>query len=338
MEGVMEKYWVQFPQGQDPMLMDESQISERLVAGGPEFMVSKFNLSGGWQKPSDLGFCSHPEQQDLKGDNSLPPTQEDDTCSGSDVGQVVTLDLATDDDQRRGLESVSSLSENSFKGMPLSALGPAIAKLDEEAELCAAAFRKTATNAVAVVLQAGRALLAAKAKVSHGEWGTWLKHNVPALSHDRANRYMKVARQIPHVRNLKKIPTVNQLYLATGVIKAPSTVPRKMTSMPHLNSDTALEFCDLRRFESFREFIQQVKPRVTAGGMPHERITQLIAEIELILALLREIQAHLGKAETGPPSPPAPLSDGASRPARKRARPRHPSAQAPGPSTQPTTE
>jgi len=227
------------------------------------------------------------------------------TSSACGTGQLVVMEPASIDTHDH--EAMPAVCGKSYESMPLSDLGPAIAKLHEGAEQCSASVRKVVENALAFVLEAGKALQAAKDKVHHGEWGSWLQQHVPALSHDRANRYMKAAREIPHVRNLDKIKTVRQLYISTGVVKEPSKGGRKKAAAPVLDRDTALAPADfVSRFRALRLFLEHAKPRLLAGEMPLAEVTEMAGEVEAILALFRDLQGHLEKPPASPSPPSAP--------------------------------
>lgn len=235
------------------------------------------------------------------------------TNSACETGQLVVMEPPSAANQ--DLESVPAISETSYKSMPLSDLGPTIAKLHEGAEQCSASVRKVVENALAFVLEAGKALQAAKERVPHGQWGSWLLQHVPALSHDRANRYMKAAREIPHVRNLDKIKTVRQLYVCTGVLKEPAKGGRKKAVAPVLDRDTALAPADfVSRFRALRLFLENAKPRLLAREMPLAEVTEMAGEVEAILALFRDLQGHLEKPLVNLPPTSTPPSLPTARP------------------------
>ena len=79
----------------------------------------------------------------------------------------------------------------------------------------------TVQQSVETVIATGNALLEARRRCSHGEWGPWQKQHLPGIPPSRISRYLAAAEEIPHVRNLDAIKTVRQLYIACGVIKTP---------------------------------------------------------------------------------------------------------------------
>ncbi|MEI8310962.1 MAG: DUF3102 domain-containing protein, partial [Verrucomicrobiota bacterium] len=272
-----EEYWVWFVESKNSQKMSGAEISALLIPEGPSLMLMKSDNTGGWQAPSYFGFRSQSGQRNLKRKKTILPAPEPATNSPCDAGQLVISEPVSPD--KHDHESVSAVCGKSYESMPLSDLGPAIAKLHEGAEQCSASARKVVENALAFVLEAGKALQAAKDKVHHGEWGSWLRQHVPALSHDRANRYMKAAREIPHVRNLDKIKTVRQLYISTGVVKEPAKGSAKKSTAPALDRDTALAPADfVSRFRALRGFLEHAKPRLLAGEMPLAEVTEMAGE------------------------------------------------------------
>ena len=164
-----------------------------------------------------------------------------------------------------GVEEVSLTSvaaplflECKYAGLTLKELGPAIARLHQGAEGLIVATKVAAKGALQCALQAGGALLLAKDGVPHGEWMSWLRQNVQGLSSDQATRYMKLAREIPHVRNLDQLKTIRAAYIATGVVKESGKKGRKREPAPVLDRETALTPSDfLSRFRSLRVFLEQ---------------------------------------------------------------------------------
>ena len=194
---------------------------------------------------------------------------------------------------------------NNYAGLTLDELGPAIERLHRGAEGFIRCTKAAAASALQCALEAGGALLLAKDKVPHGEWGAWLRQNIPGLSPDQATRYMKLAREIPHVRNFDHIGTIRQAYVAAGVIKRPAKGGGKKAVTPVLDRDTALAPADFAsRFRSLRVFLEHAKPRLLASEMPRDEGVQMAAEVELILSLLRDIQGHVSKSPVTPPLPP----------------------------------
>ncbi|MEI6033295.1 MAG: DUF3102 domain-containing protein [Verrucomicrobiae bacterium] len=298
-----EEYWVYLVESKKNQKMNEADILPLLVPEGPKFMLMKSDQTGEWQKPSYFGFCNQGEQRDLKRKKNILQAPELATNSPCDSCQPAISETTSPD--KHDHQSVPAVCGKSYESMPLCDLGPAIAKLHQEAKQCSASIRKVAENALEFALEAGKGLLAAKEKVPHGEWGPWVHEHVPGLSSDQAIRYMQLARNFPHVRNFDQIQTIRQAYLAVGIMKEPGKKGRKKPSSPVLR-DTALRPADFgSRFRSWREFIEQVKPRLLARDMPSEEGVPMVKEVEVILSLLREILEHLGKRLVTPPSPPS---------------------------------
>lgn len=174
--------------------------------------------------------------------------------------------------------------------MPLEELSAKISKLHDEAKKFAGIITQSATLSVARALAAGQALLVAKTLVKHGGWGQWLEANVPDLSADQANRYMKLARQIPHVQNLAEIKTVRQAYLVCGVVKAPVV---KATKPKHLDDTEAIKSNSLGGFQSLREVLERVAHGPELGGVSLAERSEIQVEIEKIMEILEAIQRRL---------------------------------------------
>jgi len=189
--------------------------------------------------------------------------------------------------------------ESKYAGLALEELGPAISRLHRGAVETSTLIRQTATSALEFALEAGTALNAAKEKVPHGEWGAWLLRKVPGLSPDQACRYMRLAQEIPHVRNFASIQTVRQAYIATGVIKEPGKNGCKKAAKGPTFALAPADF--VSRFRSLRIFLESARPRLLAGEMAREEVAEMTEEVGLILSLFRDIEQHLGKPLALPP-------------------------------------
>jgi hypothetical protein len=66
-------------------------------------------------------------------------------------------------------------------------------------------FDKATLRAVEHAWHAGRALLAAKKMIPHGQWGQWLSDNFEGRSHDTARIWMRLAANYESVRNLEDV-------------------------------------------------------------------------------------------------------------------------------------
>ena len=66
-------------------------------------------------------------------------------------------------------------------------------------------FDKATMRAVEHAWHAGRALLAAKKIIPHGQWGQWLSDNFEGRSHDTARIWMRLAANYESVRNLEDV-------------------------------------------------------------------------------------------------------------------------------------
>ena len=182
-----------------------------------------------------------------------------------------------------------------YQERSLDELASSIRASHNAATQFAGAVLQFAKNSLDSALAAGRALLAAKDQVPHGEWGTWLKEQVPGLSPDQAQRYMKVVREIPHVRISGVLKTVRQAYIACGTIKKP--VKKQVIVQPGgLDKMTALKPSDfVSRFRSLRVFMETASSRLEFEKFPEPERIEMAAEIRQIIEDFQRIQGRLGK-------------------------------------------
>ncbi len=189
------------------------------------------------------------------------------------------------------------IKPSDYKSLALSDLAQKIEGHHEQAKTFAGHVAAAARMSLEAALNAGRALLAAKAKVDHGEWTKWVQEHVHSLSSDQASRYMQLARQFPHVRNSDKLRTVREAYLACGVIKEPA---KKAThvAVARVKKAPALSPSDfVSRFQSMRGFFEHALPGLEAEKMPLEEREDLETQIKGIIAILT---ASLQKLKQSP--------------------------------------
>lgn len=79
---------------------------------------------------------------------------------------------------------------------------------EEIAEDIRQCLKKTAQNFIEV----GNLLLEAKSKVSHGEWGKWLKENI-SFSHQTANKFMQVALRFSNYASTRNLNSAQMFEL-----------------------------------------------------------------------------------------------------------------------------
>ena len=170
----------------------------------------------------------------------------------------------------------------------------------------AATVVKAARVALDLAIRAGATLNEAKSRCEHGQWGKWLKVHVPALSEDQACRYMKLARQIPHVRNLNEIATIRKAYLAAGVITEQAKGgAAKRACKPPAEADTAMAPTDIvSRFRSLRVFLDTATPRLCTMALPDSEADELAVEVGRIVGHLRDLLRHLEEEPALLPTPP----------------------------------
>jgi hypothetical protein len=68
-------------------------------------------------------------------------------------------------------------------------------------------------------INAGEHLTAVKKLAGHGKWLPFLKENLPSLSAETAQRYMRLAKA-SHVTDLTKCQTLTQAYIKCRILKA----------------------------------------------------------------------------------------------------------------------
>lgn len=90
----------------------------------------------------------------------------------------------------------------SFEGMALEHLAEAANSAAEQVE-------NSARSMVQHADRSGRALLAAKAQLEHGDWLPWLGANFDQ-SISLANKYMAIASNSERIPNLKEAPSITQ--------------------------------------------------------------------------------------------------------------------------------
>ena len=98
---------------------------------------------------------------------------------------------------------------------------------DRQATGMANIAQQAIKQSVGHVIEAGRALITAKARLQHGEWEAWLNSNLPEISRSSISRYMAAAERICHVTNFDEIKSVRQAYIACGILKEPPAGKKK---------------------------------------------------------------------------------------------------------------
>lgn len=72
-------------------------------------------------------------------------------------------------------------------------------------------------KAIQFAIACGAALTAAKKQLKHGKWLPWLEGNVPAISEETAQRYMRLEKA-SHVTDLSECESLRQAYLACRIL------------------------------------------------------------------------------------------------------------------------
>ena len=116
-------------------------------------------------------------------------------------------------------------AESLEKGQRITVLLSQAKAHHEEAISLADVTRKSGNEAIKAALLAGKALNEAKTIVGHGRWLLTLKERCPALSHDTASKYMRLA-NFAHERNLESCHGLRQAYLICGILPEPEAYDR----------------------------------------------------------------------------------------------------------------
>lgn len=93
-------------------------------------------------------------------------------------------------------------------------------------------------KAIQAAITAGKILVEARRDYGqHGKWLPWLSENCKLISHDTAERYMKLSKSA-HVRKVKEATSLRQAYLAAGIIKAASPKKARTTGTTTASTGT----------------------------------------------------------------------------------------------------
>ena len=110
-------------------------------------------------------------------------------------------------------------------------LAPQIIAAFDEANQLAEQAKGYASLAVAKAIECGKLLIQQKKSLGYGDWYEWIDINLPKISYDTVQRYMRLAKavsQLPdnqgedaaHVR-LLDAATLRQAFIAVGIIPMP---------------------------------------------------------------------------------------------------------------------
>jgi len=204
-----------------------------------------------------------------------------------DYPEIVNLEIAAD------LNAIPTLAEQApkkYENLSLEQLSGEIQRLHVSTQSYVAGAKIGTRSALLQAIEAGKALSAAKIKVTHGKWTGWLKEKVPWFSHDQANRYMKLAREIPHVRNFEELASLRKAYMAIGILPPPAS-----GSDSHQNG-AKKPWSLARVVERLRNFSAQL------AKIRHEELSQplrkmLLNEIQQHYDILRDVEGRLNAAE-----------------------------------------
>lgn len=84
-----------------------------------------------------------------------------------------------------------------------------------------------ASKTIEMVIEQGQDLLTAKRELEHGNWLLWLEKNFPG-SHDTASRYMGLASNFAHMRNLDNDISIRKAMIAAGIIPENNAEPKPL--------------------------------------------------------------------------------------------------------------
>lgn len=154
----------------------------------------------------------------------------------------------------------------------LSALAAEVAVEHQKAQ-------RSATAAIAHARRAGELLLAAKARLPHGQWLPWLKENC-AFAERTAQRYMTAATPLPKSDNVSYLPGVQR--------SAPRGKPRKSARADAIREKLKAAQHASSTFAHARHVISELP-----------RVTHMTKEYRQVLADLRyQIDELLSRSPT----------------------------------------
>ena len=196
----------------------------------------------------------------------------------------------------QGMEVLTDHKDEEFTGLSDTALCEKIRNCDRQATGMASVAQQAIKQSLGHVIGAGSALIAAKARLQHGQWEAWLDSNLPEIPRSRISRYMAAAERISHVTNMDAIKSVRQLYLATGVIADPGgKSPSKGVAQESFAPENFVA-----RIRSLCNFFQGTDAQLRPGVFDAELSEQLISEIQLLTELLSAIQERLRDSSMEP--------------------------------------
>ncbi len=192
-------------------------------------------------------------------------------------------------------EAVSvDLHQENYESMSLEQLAKEIHKNHKDAVEFAEIAKNTVKSTIQKVVAVGNALIAAKAKLRHGQWTEWREQNVNTLSEDQANRYIRLAKQIPHMRNLNELASVRQAYLAAGIIKDTTKSISKSEEMKPDSGSGSSAVDLLEWLNSIETRMTQVKNSPGFQGISSEERKLIRLKIKKTIAKLIKLQSQLG--------------------------------------------
>ncbi len=100
---------------------------------------------------------------------------------------------------------------------PEELVAEAIAVLAEKDRLASRA-KQAAAATIGRAVRGGELFLEARERVGHGNWERWIGEHVPGLSKATVWRYMELAKQILHVKDLEAFGSLSALYRAVGIL------------------------------------------------------------------------------------------------------------------------
>ena len=116
----------------------------------------------------------------------------------------------------------------STTGAGLEHLAKKINDTSANVETAVKSARERIKEALDLAITCGQLLLDAKALCVHGEFGAWIKHNCHNISERTAQRYMKLAERVKaNPSYMTDFKSINQAYIAIGMMPEPEKKPRK---------------------------------------------------------------------------------------------------------------
>ena len=205
------------------------------------------------------------------------------TDSENEVDPSNSVTLADSADPEQGQPNFVESEDGGLRNLQEQDLCTMIVDHDTNAKMMTNVICKASKTSVDCAIKAGMALLEAKRRVSHGEWGNWLKHHLPEIPRSRICRYMALAQRISHMRNLDEIQTLRQAYLLVGIVRG------GRSKCQHRQSNTDPLERLLRITMKTRGAVHALLKKRRPEEMPGEIRERLALELEKLIKLYKSV-------------------------------------------------